>query len=281
MAHPATAVYVMIASPSDVPEARDAVHRALSRWNEANTKSLGVALIPLRWETSTVPLLGGSPQAIINKQLVEQADIVIALFGSRLGTVTPDDVSGTAEEISVAEQSGKPIHLYFSTAPHANDVEPEQLMALQQFKKELQSRGLYGTFNSPDELLAHVWQAIGHDVQSLSITDGSNREASTGVDFLAQPGFERYVHSTDPKGRIKYRTRRWVDVTNRGAADAQEVTFSAPDGVFLGLEGPTTIHEGQTRHIPMSFTYGASEDVILRVEWVEGGEQQAAEFHIG
>jgi hypothetical protein len=36
---------------------------------------------------------------------------VVAFFDSRLGTATGVDVSGTAEEISQAEQDGKPVHI--------------------------------------------------------------------------------------------------------------------------------------------------------------------------
>ena len=281
MPHPANAVYVMIASPSDVSAARDVVQNALARWNETNTRSKGVALIPLRWETSTVPMLGASPQAIINKQLVDQADIVVALFGSRLGTVTTEAVSGTAEEIARAEAAGKLIHLYFSTAPHPRDVEPEQLIALRDFKAELASRGLLGTFSSAEELFARVWQAIEHDISSMVESNLPPRDASpVGVRLSAQPGVERYPHSTDTKGRVKYRTRRWVDLTNQGDIDAESVTFSASPGVFLGLGGPTVVHAGQTRRIPMDFSFGASEDATLTVHWV-GDEERSAEFHIG
>lgn len=279
MSHPATAVYVMIASPSDVPDAREAVHRALSRWNEANTQARNIALIPLRWETSAVPMLGASPQAIINKQLVDKADIVIALFGSRLGSVTPDAASGTAEEIALAESAGKPIHLYFSTAPRPHDVEPEQLIALRDFKGELEKRGLYGTFNSPEELSAHVWQAIDHDVHSLDLTAPIAQAAPRGVSFFAQPGMER-LPETDSKGRIKYRTRRWVELTNRGDVDAEQVTFTASEGVFLANGEPTVIHAGQTRRIPMELSFTAASDIVFTVHWVEG-EEKSAVFHVG
>src|SRR4051812_31537661 len=99
MVHPATAVYVMIASPSDVQEARDAAVRALESWNEANCANRRIALVPLRWETGSVPMLGEHPQAILNKQLVERTDIMIALFGSRIGSSTPHAISGTVEEV--------------------------------------------------------------------------------------------------------------------------------------------------------------------------------------
>ena len=140
MVQPVTAVFVMIASPSDVREAREAVYTALARWNETNTSTRNVALVPLRWETGAVPMLGGGGQEIINKQLLRRADLVIALFGSRLGAPTVDAVSGTVSEIEQAERDGKAVHLYFSTSPYPNDIDPAQLQALREFRGEIEQR---------------------------------------------------------------------------------------------------------------------------------------------
>jgi hypothetical protein len=64
-----------------------------------------------------VARVGNRPQAIINAQAVDRADIVVAFFDSRLGTSTGVDVSGTAEEINRAVDMGKPVHVYFSDEP--------------------------------------------------------------------------------------------------------------------------------------------------------------------
>src|SRR3954470_563430 len=98
MVQSVTAVFVMIASPSDVGPAREAVYTTMARWNETNTSTRNVALVPLRWETGAVPMLGGGGQQIINKQLLERADVVIALFGSRVGAPTAGTISGTVSE---------------------------------------------------------------------------------------------------------------------------------------------------------------------------------------
>src|SRR5690349_19153802 len=109
MVQPVTAVFVMIASPSDVRDAREAAYTTLARWNETNASTRNVALVPLRWETGAVPMLGGDGQEIINKQLLSRADVVIALFGSRIGAPTADSISGTVAEIERAEGDGKAV----------------------------------------------------------------------------------------------------------------------------------------------------------------------------
>jgi len=282
MAQLATVLFVMIASPADITEAREHAHLAITRWNESNTANRNIVLVPLRWETSAVPMLGRHPQALINSQLVEKSDIVIALFGSRLGAVTAAAVSGTAEEIETAQSAGKPVHLYFSEAPHPNDVDPDQLKALAGFKKEMEARGLYGSFRNPEELTAHIWQAIEHDIAQLTILHATpvGTFNKRGVDFLAQPGQES-VPTTDMRGRLQTNTRRWVELINRGEVDATNVTVeSQSQGVFLaGTQAPTTVHAGQTRRFPYQLALSADGPEIV-VRWQEGSEEKEKIFSI-
>lgn len=49
----------------------------------------------------------GDPQLIINNSIIKNADMVIALFGSRLGTPTARATSGTIEEIEEMIKAGK------------------------------------------------------------------------------------------------------------------------------------------------------------------------------
>jgi len=274
----ATVVYVMIASPSDVADARNAVYTAMGRWNEANADKRGVVLVPLRWESGTVPVLGDHPQAIINRQLLDRADVVIALFGSRLGVATETALSGTVEEIEAAVEGGKPVHLYFSTAPHPNDVDADQLKALRSFRDDLESRGLYGTYANVDELTAHVWQAIEHDVSVLDPAPAP-LEASRGVDILVQQGSERTTES-DSRGRLRTKIHRWVDVINRGARDAIDLEVdSAVDGLFLSGAGkPRTLHAGQSQRFPFERTFAAAGELRVRVSWAENGQRITREF---
>ena len=100
MSFDARVVLVLIASPGDTAAERDAAERALQSWNTLRAERDGLALLSLRWERDAVPMLGDRGQALINRQLVDRSDVVVAIFDSRLGTATPEAVSGTAEEIS-------------------------------------------------------------------------------------------------------------------------------------------------------------------------------------
>lgn len=90
------------------------VKQALSGWNGDRAESAEVILLPRDWRSDAIPRVGvGSGQGVINEQLADGADIVIALFDSRLGQATADAVSGTAEEIQRAIEAGKHVHVWF------------------------------------------------------------------------------------------------------------------------------------------------------------------------
>lgn len=120
---------VLIASPGDTTDERGAVERSLHGWNASRAEREQVILLPARWETDAVPRLGGSGQSVINEQLVDRADIMIALFDSRLGQAAEEAVSGAAEEIQRAHEAeaGKPVHVYFSEEPLPRNVDVHRL----------------------------------------------------------------------------------------------------------------------------------------------------------
>lgn len=269
---------VMIASPSDVPDARQAVYEALTEWNDANTRHRNVILLPLKWETSAVPQLGSDVQAIINDQLVDQADIVIALFGSRLGQKTARDLSGTAEEMNRAHAAGKPVHPFFSDGLLPRDVDTDELNRLRNFQRELE--GLYSTFMNTGELRSKVWQAIEHDIAHLQHGVDEPVKTQGRVDFLVQPASER-LPKTDSRGRLKYETRHWVELTNRGDVDAEDVVVEpAPETQFwIHWAGPTTIQRGQMRKVPVMFSMATARAAIV-VKWTESGTEHSKEFDI-
>lgn len=284
MSFNANVLRVMIASPSDIPDARDAVESAINDWNNANARNKQVVLLPWRWETSSVPVLGGHPQSLINSQGVDESDIVFALFGSRLGSPTPDAVSGTVEEIERAVSDGKPVHLYFSTAALPNDVDTRQLDGLREFRAEISQRGLLGEFATTAQLGHEVWKAIEYDIANLGLpTPSSATTPSLGVDIRVQPQQEREVSGFSSKGAPKYTTKRWLDVVNDGEQDAEEVTFEGTTGSglmhLIGPSQPVTLHKRTTRRLPIALSSGV-EDAKLRVAWVQDGEAAEKTFDL-
>jgi hypothetical protein len=84
----AQVVFVLIASPTDTHDARAVVRETLSEWNSVNAEAATLILLPLMSESDAIPEVGDRPQSILNRQLVDRADIVIATFWTRLGTPT-------------------------------------------------------------------------------------------------------------------------------------------------------------------------------------------------
>lgn len=284
MVFSATVIRVMIASPSDVPEARDAVEKAIHGWNDANARIRGVVLLPWRWETSSIPVQGAHPQDLINAQGVDDSDVVFALFGGRLGSPTPSAVSGTAEEVDRAHGQGKPVHMLFSTGPLPNDVDVDQLQALREFRTLMQNRGILGEFSNLEQLSVLVWRTLEHDLNLLDLSSTPAPTSRNGVELLVQPRQEREVSGLQKNGSPKYTTRRWAEVANRSDLDAEQVTFEAiPENAAIRLvtpDAPVTIQSGGSRRVPYTLFLQSSGNEKLRVRWVEDGEEKYKDFDL-
>jgi len=134
---------VLIASPSDVKLERTCLQQLIYEWNALNSEAKGIVLLPIAWETHSYPAMGDRPQAILNKQIVENSDILIGVFWTRVGTSTGVADSGTLEEIMHFSNTGKPIQLYFSLAPIPQEnLDFSQHRRLQSVKNEFCTQGL-------------------------------------------------------------------------------------------------------------------------------------------
>ena len=147
MAYQATILNVMIASPSDVAEERQLVRDAIYEWNAIHSKQFGVMLNPIGWETHVAPEMGSRPQEIINKRILENSDILIGIFWTRLGTETGEYVSGTVEEISKHIASQKLASLYVCDKPIPPSQITEQYQKLQVQIREWMPSGVIDFYN--------------------------------------------------------------------------------------------------------------------------------------
>lgn len=152
MSYSATVIKVMIASPSDVFNERNIIREIMAEWNSINADKRKIVLLPVGWETHSTPAMGDRPQAIINKQILDDCDLLVGVFWTRVGTSTGEYDSGTIEEIEEHMKNDKPTMIYFSNAPVRPDsVNEEQYSKLKSFKDSCQQRGLYEEYNDPNE----------------------------------------------------------------------------------------------------------------------------------
>jgi len=130
-----------------------------------HAEDMQMVLLPVGWETDAIPDLQDRGQAIINRQLVDNCDLLIGIFRNRLGTPTSEAESGTVEEIERADSQGKRCIVYFSDKEfQLSDDNQEQYERLQNYRKELNSRGLTNSYTtSPDfreKISRHLTQAL-------------------------------------------------------------------------------------------------------------------------
>jgi hypothetical protein len=165
MSYNATVLNVMIASPSDVEKERRIAREVVHEWNSVNSQDRAIVLMPVGWETDSSPSMAARPQEILNRQVLQNCDLLIAVFWTRIGTPTAKSVSGTAEEINEHIHAGKPAMIYFSSVPVVPDsIDSEQYAALKGFHDDLMNRGLIESYDTLSEfrgkLTRHLAQTV-------------------------------------------------------------------------------------------------------------------------
>ncbi len=145
-------VKLTFCAPADVANELEAAKGVVTEWNLAHGESRGFWVKFQHWSTDGVPDLSERPQAVLNRQIIDDSDILVSVLWSRLGTPTGRAESGTQEEIERGIDRGKKVLVYFSKLePLPATAEDEQLQKLALFKARLTPSGLTWSFNSRAE----------------------------------------------------------------------------------------------------------------------------------
>lgn len=167
---------ILVASPSDCNQERRIIPEVIHLWNAANSLHTATILEPVMWETHSWPRLGDRPQEIINKQMVEHCDFIVATFWTRLGTPTGEAESGTAEEIEKFRNAGKPVMLYFSSSPVVPEsIDQSQYSSLLEYRNKLQDEGLYHPYQNIAEFRVQFQQHLSAQMTNILSENPSNR----------------------------------------------------------------------------------------------------------
>lgn len=150
---------VLIASPSDVADERNQIFRTIAEWNGRPGSIDGaIVFVPLMWEIHAISEANLGAQPAINKQLLERADWVLAVFRSRLGTETDDFPAGTVEELYRRKDRAA---VFFQDAPRPDSdatEDTDQAERLRAFRQRF--KGFPRIYNDPRELPDLVRQQL-------------------------------------------------------------------------------------------------------------------------
>lgn len=140
---------VTLCGPGDVSKELELAKKVISEWNQINWEATGCGLVTRHWRTNSAPDLGERAQRVIDRQLIDESDLVVGVFWKRLGTPTGLAPSGTVEEIDRAVHRDIRTMVYFSDleAP-GMVVDAEQAKGLEAFRSQLLTLGLASSFPS-------------------------------------------------------------------------------------------------------------------------------------
>ena len=197
---------IMIGAPSDIAEEITIVQKVLQDWNSMHSEKQKIVLLPLHWSRDSYPSIGSHPQKTINKQVVEKSDLLVCIFGTRLGTPTDSFESGTIEEINEHLKAGKQVMIYFKKSiSDITEIDVEQLSKLNEFKKSIQGSVFYWHFLNVLDLESDFSQHLQRHINDYFIT---NNQDSENLPESA-PSFENQFTEFDIE-RIKV----WTSASN-------------------------------------------------------------------
>ena len=151
----------MIGAPSDIKEEVQIAKDVINEWNYVHTELHHKVLLPLHWSISAYPNNGKHPQKIINEQVVDKSDLLICIFGSKLGTPTDTDISGSVEEINEHLKAGKDVMIFFRKNLEIESLDDmQQVEKLLKFKESIKGNALFEEYekNSFKSILSQKLQ---------------------------------------------------------------------------------------------------------------------------
>jgi hypothetical protein len=295
-----TAYHLLVSAPSDLPdEDIRAAFEAVARWNVLYGRQQSATIVPTYWSHHAAAEHGTRPQESLNKQLVEDADVLIALFWHRLGSPTGEAESGTVEEIEAASAHGAYVGvLRCSRAISPGDLDTDQVSRLDAFMNEIRPNSLILAYEGALALRERVDTILTTAVTALRTRAEAQAEAT------AEPGEEATGRATpsggtevwprverseavrtDSKGRVKTTNRWQLVLSNTGDELARRVTYrleaeSPDDDLPLQRDDPGEL-EALAPHTDAAYTLlmhmGVANQARCVVTWEDSaGERENA-----
>ncbi len=177
----------MIGSPSDIKEEISIAREVLNNWNNLNSEKNRIVLLPIHWSICSYPAMGKHPQKLLNEQLVEKSDLMICIFGTRLGSPTDTEISGTVEEIKEHRKAGKDVMVFFKmSVDDISAVDLQQLQKIKDFKEGIKNDVLWWEFSDNEDFerkLSEKLQLYINDNWNGSATDNTMFSLAQTIEF--------------------------------------------------------------------------------------------------
>ena len=174
---------LLLSSPGDVADEREAASRAVFRFNQQEVEESGVFIKLIRWE-DMAPQIGPGPQQVINDQIGEY-DLFVGIMWNRFGTPTDVAASGTEEEYQAALRSWRSkkrpwITFYFCDRPWTfeNQRQLKQKGRVVKFRKDLNTLGVVRSFGSVDDFENGMFQDLARIVPQIQKYPAANESSS-------------------------------------------------------------------------------------------------------
>jgi hypothetical protein len=202
---------LVLCGPGDVSEEIKIAREVIEAWNQVNFDTMNCGIKAVHWSTDAVPSMRARGQQVINWGLIDNADLVVAIFWRRLGTPTGLHESGTAEEVRRAQARDIEVMLYFSNVEDVRtEPDPEQWEKLQTFRAQAMNSGLGWPFRSRAEfrkLLAQHLNKRVHEILTRTAKKKaakkrpsiSQKQSGTGNVQIAGDGATVNLQSTSPR----------------------------------------------------------------------------------
>lgn len=153
MSYQATVFNIMISCPSDIVEEKNIIKEVIDEWNNTNSETNKKVLLPIYWKSSVSPEMYEPAQMNINKTILKNCDLLIAIFGTKVGTPTDEHPSGTIEEIEKNIEVGRPTLIYFSEKKiNPLNENLSDIKKIKKFKEQYMKKGIIDSFSDENDL---------------------------------------------------------------------------------------------------------------------------------
>ena len=159
---------------------------------------------------------------MINRTIVDQCDLLLGIFWTRIGTETGDAASGTIEEIMRVAQAGKPVMLYFSKVPIDPDaLDLDQVARLKAFKDRIYANALTESYKSAIDFRDKLAKQLELRVRDLQKADSSGQPPPLNLQFVSLESGKLSGNSPE-KMNLELPEVSDSDIQNMFASDEEE-----------------------------------------------------------